>query len=330
VRFDPTRRRLVASAALLSAALGGCPALLSDSFQIDDDSGAGGGGFDATASDAASDASLGMEAESAAEPEGGPVDASGAADGADAPAADAMCCGTTTDPLDESTFDRWVPLGTVRAYPAFIELCPDKSNQAGGIFWPTEDPMTNFEIRFDFSITKTPDGGKPGDGLVLAAMTDISAPCEAGSNLCLIGTAPGFGVLVRTFAMSTEPAAPYLALIDTSRLLSREAGPPLLGGLAAHIDGGIAVTVASTTSDPPDGSWRTLCLRVVSDTAAVVLDGKTLLADVAVPPLENAHWGFMAATGASSERTSVRQVAVRGSAICGDGGFCDDASLCGP
>jgi hypothetical protein len=307
---------------LVSATLGGCPAFLSDNFRIDDNGDGDAVEIDATLADAAPDAmpdgGSTMDASSEATAEGGDADGASPAP---------MCCPSSSDPLDESTFDHWVPLGNVRTLPAFTELCADKRNQASGLFWPTEAPMTNFELRFEFSITKGVDGGGPGDGLALLAVTDMTGPCEAGSNLCLLGTAEGFGLLVRTFASAKEPAPPYVALIDTSRPLAGDAGPPILGGLSAHIDGGLVVIVPSTATDPPASSWRKLCVRVESGTGTVVLDGTTILSGVPVPALSNAYWGFVGATGSSFERSAVRQVVVRGSATCGDAEPCD-ADLC--
>jgi hypothetical protein len=320
-------KRLAVSAALLSVALGGCPALLSDTFRIDDEAGSGGVGADATLPEAASDASLdGGAAMDAASEQGG--DGGSLSDG-EGGSPTALCCPRSSDPLGETTFDHWVPLGTVRSFPAYTELCEDKRNQAGGIFSPTEEPMTDFELRFDFSITKSADGGVPADGLAFVAMTDLTGSCEAGSNLCVLGTSPGFGVLVRTYSLAKEPAAPYVAFIDTSRPLSAEAGPPILGGLTAHIDGGLVVIVPNTTTDPPAGSWRKLCVRVASGAGTVVLDGTPILADVAVPALGEAHWGFVGATGSSFERSAIRRLVIRGSVACGDAEPCvADADLC--
>jgi Bacterial lectin len=312
----PSRRRAVLSTAILGSALAGCPAFLSDDFRI--------------AADATVDATAGEgEDATAAGDDGRIVDGAAAEAGLASDAQPSGCCTALGDPLDQATFDHWSPLGSATAFPSFVELTANKANQAGAVFWPAPASVTDFDVEFDFSITKTADSGGPGDGLAFVAMAATDAPCEAGGNLCLIGTSPGFGLVVRTFRSAKEPAVPYIAFVDTSRALEADAGPGILGDAAAHFEAGIA-TAASTALDPPDASWRTLCIRVMAGSATVKLDGQTILSGVPLTGASSAHWGLLAATGSATERNAVRQLRIIEATSCGGNASpCADGGLCG-
>jgi Bacterial lectin len=333
-------RRLLLAAALLSASIAGCPWVLSDDFRVGRDAGppdTGGSERDAIASGDAVDEMVAAEA--AIEDAGAALadaDASSSPDALSIPDAPSnaeaapSCCGTFLgDPIDETTFDHWTPLGSARGFVGFTELTPDTKNQAGGIFWPQTEALTDFEMEFDFSITQRRDAGVPADGLAFVAVSDVAGVCEAGANLCVLGSASGFGVLVRTFANSREPSPPYIALVDTSRSLSDDAGPPIFDGAVAHPEGGVVVLVASTDAAPPAGSWRTVCLKVAAGKASVKLEGQTLFSGIPLvePPLS--RWGFVAGTGSFAERNAVRQVRLNVTSGCGDATPCVDAGLCG-
>jgi Legume-like lectin family len=311
--------------AILVGGVAGCPAFQSDEFHIAGDTGAddgGGGDLDATRPATDADASLRGDA---APTDGAPGDA-GPVDGA--PEA-ATCCHGMADPLDETTFDHWVHEGSARPFAGYVELTSEQINQGGALLWPDAGPVTDFDLRFDFSITKTIDAGLPADGLAFVAMDRVDAQCDAGSQLCLVGTSQGFALVVRTFHSPSEPAVPYVALVDTSRPLASDAGPLVFDGGIAHFDGGIVTMVASTaTGDPPAASWKTLCLRESGGRASVTLDGTRILSGVQVAGRSLARWGFVAGTGGSRERNAVRQMEMIGSPVCGDAAPCD-ASLCG-
>ena len=313
----PSRRRVVLSAAVLGSALTGCPTLLSDDFRVAGED----AGIDASDSANAPEASAG-----AGDDGGPPADASDGGAVSDRQAG--ACCSVLADPLDQATFDHWVPIGAASPFPAFVELTPDRANQAGAVFWPTTASLSDFEVAFDFSITKPADSGVPADGFAFVAMAAIDGTCEAGGNLCLVGTSPGFGLVVRTYRSPKEPAVPYIAFVDTSRHLEDDAGPSILGDAAAHFEGGI-VTVGSTSQDPTAAAWQSLCVTAKSGRATVKLNGKVILSNVPLPASSSARWGFVAATGGSTERNAVRQVRLSSSVACDDATACQDGGLCG-
>jgi hypothetical protein len=324
--------------ALLALTLAGCPALLSDDFHLggspatdagvaevsDDASGLEASAADATLDDATLD--------DAPNGDGGPIDAAPPVDAtleADAPEP-TPCCTARTDPLDQATFDAWAPEGVTKPFPAFVELTPEKLQQAAALLAPDPAPVGDFDMSFQFSITKTRDAGNAADGLAFVALTSVAGPCDAGSNLCLIGTSSGFALVVRTYRFATEPPAPYIALVDTSHpIFLPDAGPVLLGGKVASFDGGIVTYVADASAEPPSTSWETLCMHAAAGVATVKLNGATILSGVPVPGMPSAHWGFVGATGGSSQRNAIRDLQIIGTPVCGDAAACVDAGVCG-
>lgn len=304
------RRALLAlSIAVLGAASAACPAFLSDPFRIDRE------GADAT-----TDEGVSPQGDAGPTSDGMAMDA--------VPLDGSACCELSTDPLDQASFDHWVPVGAPRAFAAFTELTADTTQQAAGVFWPTEMSFTNFEVKFDFSITKPADSGLPADGIAFVAVTNVVEDCDAGANLCVLGSSSGFGVIIRTYGSAKEPPTPYIAMVDTAGTLHDDAGPPLLGGLYAHLEAGSVVFAAPADAQaPPADSWQTLCVRVAGGLGTVKLAGTTILSDVPVADLPLAHWGLVGATGSASERNAVRLVVMSGA--CGDAGPCEDAGLCG-
>ena len=89
------------------------------------------------------------------------------------------------------------------------------------------------------------------------------------------------------------------------------------------------MTTGSTAQDPSAAAWQTLCIRATSGVATVKLNGKTILSGVPLPAVPSAHWGFVAGTGALTERNTVRQVRMSGSVACTDASPCTDSGLCG-
>jgi hypothetical protein len=317
--------------ALLTVAVAGCPAVLSDDFHVDTGPAADASHSDAAPDAAIADATLGdsadVDGDVDAGSEGGPI--ADATLEADAPEPVA-CCGAVDDPLDQATLDGWTPEGVTKAFPAFIELTSEKVNQGAALLSPAPVPVGDFDVRFQFAITKTRDAGLPADGLAFVAMSNVSAQCDAGSQMCLLGTSSGFALVVRTYHFPSEPPAPYIALVDTSRSLTGDAGPPFLGGgTAVSFDGGIVTFVAASADDPPDASWDTLCLHAAGGLATVKLNGATILSGVTLPTLASAHWGFVAGTGGSDERHLVRDLEIVGTPVCGDAAACADAGVCG-
>jgi len=320
-------RRLVIAAGALSASAAGCPMLLSDPFRI---------GSDAAAPEAAPDDSSADGVVDGADDanEGNvPSDAPRAADARDAadaaaPAADAgACCNALgSDPIDQATFDRWVPRGVARGLASWTELTADLPYQAGAVFWPQTEAWSDFDLAFDFSITRAGDGSlPPADGLAFVAVADIGTECEAGSNLCLIGTTRGLALLVRTYVGPAEPPRPYVALVDTSRSLFGDAGPLVFDGGIAYLDGGLVMFVPEGDAAPPSGSWQTACLRVAAGRASVRIGAQTIFSGVPVSGPSPVHWGFVGATGAYSERNAVRNVRWSFASTCGAAARCADA-----
>ncbi len=312
--------------AILAAGLAGCPAFLSDDFHVV--AADGGGGAADAAPDGARDATAPpADAEASADVS---VDVNAAEDtGPDVTPEAAACCRGVSDPLDETTFDHWVHDGVVTAFPGYVELTPEQNMQGGALLWPDAAPVTDFDVRFEFSITKTIDAGVPADGIAFVALDRADSQCDGGSQLCLVGTSKGFALLVRTFHSPGEQPVPYIALIDTSRSIDSDAGPIVFDGGIARFDGGIVTYVSSTAGDPPAGSWKKLCLHASGGLASVSLDGTRILANVPVAGRPLARWGFVAGTGGSRERNAIRAMDIVGSPVCGDAATCADASLCG-
>jgi hypothetical protein len=321
--------------ALVALSLAGCPAVLSDDFHLGaaDSSPAAPSGDALALETSAPDATLeDATLEDAATSDGGALMDDGSLDAtleADAPEP-TPCCTARTDPLDQATFDAWAPMGAARPFPAYVELTPEKVLQASALLAPDPAPVGDFDMSFQFSITKTRDAGLPADGLAFVAMTNADGPCaDGGSNLCLFGTASGFALVVRTFHTPLEPPAPYIALVDTSRPFNADGGPLLLGGKVVSFDGGIVTFVADASAEPPTASWETLCLHAAGGMATVKLNGATILSGVALPPMPSAHWGFVGATGGSTERSAIRDLQIIGTPVCGDAAACVDAGVCG-
>ncbi len=349
-------RRVLVAAGLLSAGLAGCPALLSDPFHLGGDASAPNGARDDSATSAVgeaaaadgdafgdghTDAGPGSEGDATASDTRTPEDATLAPDAPDATVApdaspttgSGACCSLSqSDPLDQGTFGRWIPRGTARGVPGYAELTADVPNQSGAVFWPTPETGFDFDVAFDFSITKASTGfPPPGDGLAFVAVADVVAACTSGgSSLCLVGATKGLALVFRTYAFAPEPSRPYVALVDTSRSLHDDAGPLFFEGGLTYVDGGVVTFVQDADAAPPPASWQTACLRVLGGRATVHLGGQTLLSDVPVSGPSPIHWGFVGATGSASERSAVRNVRWSFASACADAARCSDAGLCGP
>jgi hypothetical protein len=339
--MTPRRRRhvlAVGAVGAVCASLAGCPALLSDPFRIDADAGEEGGAPADDDARAPADATGDADARAlASDADGGVADAGPREAGPGAP-----CCVPADDPLGRSTADAWTAIGTARTFGDFTELTAESTALAGGVFFSQRDPLADFELSFEFSITRSarPDA-QVADGLAFVALPSLPKACgDAGSAMCVLGgDAGGFALVVRTFLSPMTRSVPFVGLVATSRGLDNDAGPAFFEGGLAYLDAGVVTFLpapdaapsdgAATDAEPPADSWRTLCFRLIGGKASATLDDQPLFANVPLPTTGAYSWGFVGSTGAVVERNAVRRVRWISTLTCGDAARCADAELCG-
>jgi hypothetical protein len=234
----------------------------------------------------------------------------------DAPLCPGCVCATLADTLDpDASPSNWSLVGAARLRGGYAQLTPDMTSSAGALWWTTAAPMllTSFDVSFQISLTFAPSTGMgPADGLAFAWIGTATAPtvCGGGSNICVLGQSlPGNAVIVRTdHHFSTEPPAPYVAIVDTS------ASPlaPAPGAFTSIAMSGIPtqLPMVNDNAAPPDATWHLVRVRSAHGSVDVWLDGTPALTQVPLPSsaATTGYWGFGAATGSNAERHAVRNI----------------------
>jgi hypothetical protein len=256
-----------------------------------------------------------------------PADAAGGADAAGA--GERAAEGAVDGPLDisgETGADACAPssptvvLGSAQDHGTYVDLTALAVTLAGGIASATEVPLDRFTAAFDFSVLAHLGIGSttpPAAGVTFFALA-APAPtlhCAPGPNICVLGSAAGFAVLLRTAqGAAGDPDAPYIAVLDAPSFPANQpVGPVPVPAASFETD----VGNTDPNGPPPATSWHTMTIRATNGVVDVALDGRPLLTGVAIPgytPGFVGTWGIGASTGqlSGAERNTVRNVVLRG------------------
>ncbi|HEY2517474.1 MAG TPA: hypothetical protein VGI39_41660 [Polyangiaceae bacterium] len=294
--------------------LGGTDAAMADGDPLEAGADAVVGSSDAEGSD---DAATGMRGDAtvadtgtpeAAPPEASPpddggvtdapsgvVDAADAADAAEA-AVEAGCDAASPavlPPGGKENFNppnaHWAVAGSAdinKTLPGFATLTTDTASQAGAIWWNAPYTFDAFEVYFNILI-QAKASGADGMGFAWVPGTDVTKVGNAGGGYGVTGLS-GYGVILDTFQNTGEQAAPFLTVVDPT-------GTQLVHAVIPNVR---------------DGNAHAMHILFQGGALTVWIDNVSYLAQYALPSYTafTGHWGFVAATGQSSESHAVNTI----------------------
>jgi hypothetical protein len=183
----------------------------------------------------------------------------------------------------------WAVAGSALISSGVAQLTQDTGGQAGALWWNGTYLFDTFDVSASFAIQNKPTGA---DGLAFAWI--------AGANLTAVGSGPtygvgglvGYAVAIDTYQNASEPAVPFLTVIDAAN-----ATTPLQ-----------RVTIPNVR----DGLSHRLRVRLEAGKVSVWIDAVNYVFGFPLPVVApfSGHWGFTGGTGGSSEAHSVFDVSM--------------------
>ena len=257
--------------------------------------GEGGTGMrgDATVQDTGDPAETGAAEASLPDANGGAdVDAADAAEAAVEAGCDAAAP-AVLPPAAKENFSppnaHWAVAGSAdinKTLTGFATLTTDTNSQAGALWWNAAYTFDAFDVSFNILI-QSKSSGADGLGFAWVPGNDVTKVGNAGGGYGVAGL-NGYGVIVDTFQNTGEPTAPFLTVVDATGTQLTHAAIP----------------------NVRDGNGHTMRILFQGGALTVWVDGVSYLAQFALPSYTafSGHWGFVAATGQSSESHAVNQI----------------------
>jgi hypothetical protein len=272
-----------------------------DAASTDTVDGATHDGTSASALDAAGDVADATSTSETGAPPGDDAGDAGSDSAIDAPDAslDAGCDASpaTIPPTGTDTFQspvnpHWAKAGSADingAMQGWSQLTADSSSQAGALWWNANYTFDHFDVTFTFEI-QAKSGGADGLAFAWVPGTDVTKAGNSGGSYGFVGLGGGWAVAIDTYQNSGEPAAPFLAVVDST---------------GAHLQ-------RATIPNVRDGNGHTMRVLLQAGHVTVWVDSTSYIGALALTNYTpfTGHWGFTAGTGTSTERHSVTGISM--------------------
>lgn len=191
--------------------------------------------------------------------------------------------GSLTAPVNP----HWVLAGSATLASGWAQLTQDASDQAGALWWNAPYTFDTFDMSATLWLQNKPTGG---DGMTFAWVPGNTNAVGIGASAWGVGGLGGYAVVIDTFQNTSEPAVPFLAVVQNAT------SPVTLS----------RVTIPNVR----DSANHRLRVRLAAGKLSVWIDAINYLFDfpiVGYAPFSG-RWGFTASTGGASEAHWVSDV----------------------